>query len=555
MRKRVFGSIFLTAIVTLLLTAGLFLLVVHAGLTRDLRGRLAREGGYIAAAVSTDRDLEEIKALGTLCADRITLVKKDGTVLYDNETPAAEMENHGTRPEIRRAAETGVGEDSRLSETLETQTYYYALRLANGDILRIAATADSAFGALAGASPWIVLVVLLALLVAALLASRLTHVFLAPIVSLDLHDPLKNEAYDELSPLLHRIDRQNRRINIQMDELRRRQAEFDDITARMDEGLVLFSSSGDILFSNNVIHQLFPQDKATGNYLTLCRDAAYVEAVEQALRGGSAHTRMEKNGRIWSLAASSVAEEGAGHAAVLLIVDVTEREQAEQQRQEFTANVSHELKTPLTSISGYAELIESGMAQGDQAKTFAAEIHKSANRLLTLINDIIRLSQMDAPMPSLKFEPVDLAQIAANTFEQLEMSARKADVSLQLDARHAVVEADRQMMDELLYNLCDNAIRYNVRGGSVRLEVRPVRDKVIVCVQDTGIGISPENQEHVFERFYRVDKSRSKATGGTGLGLAIVKHIAVKHNAQITLESELGRGTTISVTFDRCFKA
>lgn len=350
MRKRVFGSIFLTAIVTLLLTAGLFLLVVHAGLTRDLRGRLAREGGYIAAAVSTDRDLEEIKALGTLCADRITLVKKDGTVLYDNETPAAEMENHGTRPEIRRAAETGVGEDSRLSETLETQTYYYALRLANGDILRIAATADSAFGALAGASPWIVLVVLLALLVAALLASRLTHVFLAPIVSLDLHDPLKNEAYDELSPLLHRIDRQNRRISIQMDELRRRQAEFDDITARMDEGLVLFSSSGDILFANNVIHQLFPQDKAAGNYLTLCRDAAYVEAVEQALRGGSAHTRMEKNGRIWSLAASSVAEDGAGHAAVLLIVDITEREQAEQQRQEFTANVSHELKTPLTSI-------------------------------------------------------------------------------------------------------------------------------------------------------------------------------------------------------------
>ena len=237
MRKRVFGSIFLTAIVTLLLTAGLFLLVVHAGLTRDLRGRLAREGGYIAATVSADCDPEEIKTLGTLCADRITLVKKDGTVLYDNETPAAEMENHGTRPEIRRAAETGVGEDSRLSETLETQTYYYALRLANGNILRIAATADSAFGALASASPWIVLVVLLALLVAALLASRLTHVFLAPIVSLDLHDPLKNEAYDELSPLLHRIDRQNRRINIQMDELRRRQAEFDDITARMDEGL------------------------------------------------------------------------------------------------------------------------------------------------------------------------------------------------------------------------------------------------------------------------------------------------------------------------------
>lgn len=300
-------------------------------------------------------------------------------MLYDNETPAAEMENHGTRPEIRRAVETGVGEDSRLSETLETQTYYYALRLANGDILRIAATADSAFGALAGASPWIVLVVLLALLVAALLASRLTHVFLAPIVSLDLHDPLKNEAYDELSPLLHRIDRQNRRISIQMDELRRRQAEFDDITARMDEGLVLFSSSGDILFANNVIHQLFPQDKAAGNYLTLCRDAAYVEAVEQALRGGSAHTRMEKNGRIWSLAASSVAEDGAGHAAVLLIVDITEREQAEQQRQEFTANVSHELKTPLTSIMGYARDHRGRYRKADRRRSLRREDpHRSA---------------------------------------------------------------------------------------------------------------------------------------------------------------------------------
>ena len=246
------------------------------------------------------------------------------------------------------------------------------------------------------------------------------------------------------------------------------------------------------------------------------------------------------------------------HSINEMTASINEREEKlrgiAESRKRFADAMAHEMKTPLTSISGYAELIESGMAQGEQAKTFAAEIHKSANRLLTLINDIIRLSQMDAPMPDLKFEPVDLAQIAANTFEQLEMSARKADVTLQLDAKPAMVEADRQMMDELLYNLCDNAIRYNVHGGSVKLEVRPIRDKVIVCVQDTGIGISPENQEHVFERFYRVDKSRSKATGGTGLGLAIVKHIAVKHNAQIELESELGRGTKISVIFERCFK-
>ena len=552
MRKRVFGSIFLTAIVTLLLTAGLFLLVVHAGLTRDLRGRLAREGGYIAATVSADRDLEEIKALGTLCADRITLVKKDGTVLYDNETPAAEMENHGTRPEIRRAAETGVGEDSRLSETLETQTYYYALRLANGDILRIAATADSAFGALAGASPWIVLVVLLALLVAALLASRLTHVFLAPIVSLDLHDPLKNEAYDELSPLLHRIDRQNRRISIQMDELRRRQAEFDDITARMDEGLVLFSSSGDILFSNNVIHQLFPQDKAAGNYLTLCRDAAYIEAVEQALRGGSTHTRMEKNGRIWSLAASSVAEEGAGHAAVLLIVDVTEREQAEQQRQEFTANVSHELKTPLTSIMGYAEIIEAGIAKPTDVVPFAGKIRTEAQRLLSLIEDIIRLSQLDAGGEEIPFEPIELQPLCCTVRSRLQSKADRLGLKIECAGKNATVSGQRRTLEQMVFNLADNALAYNRPNGSVTIETGTDSDGApFVRVSDTGIGIAPADQKRVFERFYRVDKSHSKMTGGTGLGLSIVKHGAALHGAALTLDSTLNVGTRITLTFPK----
>lgn len=552
MRKRVFGSIFLTAIVTLLLTAGLFLLVVHAGLTRDLRGRLAREGGYIAATVSADRDLEEIKALGTLCADRITLVKKDGTVLYDNETPADEMENHGTRPEIRRAAETGVGEDSRLSETLETQTYYYALRLANGDILRIAATADSAFGALAGASPWIVLVVLLALLVAALLASRLTHVFLAPIVSLDLHNPLKNEAYDELSPLLHRIDRQNRRISIQMDELRRRQAEFDDITARMDEGLVLFSSSGDILFSNNVIHQLFPQDKAAGNYLTLCRDAAYIEAVEQALRGGSAHTRMEKNGRIWSLAASSVAEDGAGHAAVLLIVDVTEREQAEQQRQEFTANVSHELKTPLTSIMGYAEIIEAGIAKPTDVVPFAGKIRTEAQRLLSLIEDIIRLSQLDAGGEEIPFEPIELQPLCCTVRSRLQSKADRLGLKIECTGENATVSGQRRTLEQMVFNLADNALAYNRPNGSVTIETGTDSDGApFVRVSDTGIGIAPADQKRVFERFYRVDKSHSKMTGGTGLGLSIVKNGAALHGAALTLDSTLNVGTRITLTFPK----
>lgn len=395
-------------------------------------------------AVEMNGEAETQSALHSLEEDiRVTLVHADGTVYYDNFADPNAMDNHANRPEIRQALENGSGSDIRNSSTVDQSAFYYAVRLKNGDVMRLAQEASNIWSVYFRSMPLIMLLAAGMACVSLYLAHLLTARLVQPIERMTAH--LNNVSgvarYPELEPFMDMIEQQH----------------------------------------------------------------------EEILR--SANMRVE-----------------------------------------FTANVSHELKTPLTSISGYAELIESGMAQGEQAKTFAAEIHKSANRLLTLINDIIRLSQMDAPMPDLKFEPVDLAQIATNTFEQLEMSARKADVTLQLDAKPAMVEADRQMMDELLYNLCDNAIRYNVHGGSVKLEVRPIRDKVIVCVQDTGIGISPENQEHVFERFYRVDKSRSKATGGTGLGLAIVKHIAVKHNAQIELESELGRGTKISVIFERCFK-
>ena len=395
-------------------------------------------------AVEMNGEAETQSALHSLEEDiRVTLVHADGTVYYDNFADPNAMDNHADRPEIRQALENGSGSDIRNSSTVDQSAFYYAVRLKNGDVMRLAQEASNIWSVYFRSMPLIMLLAAGMACVSLYLAHLLTARLVQPIERMTAH--LNNVSgvarYPELEPFMDMIEQQH----------------------------------------------------------------------EEILR--SANMRVE-----------------------------------------FTANVSHELKTPLTSISGYAELIESGMAQGEQAKTFAAEIHKSANRLLTLINDIIRLSQMDAPMPDLKFEPVDLAQIAANTFEQLEMSARKVDVTLQLDAKPAMVEADRQMMDELLYNLCDNAIRYNVHGGSVKLEVRPIRDKVIVCVQDTGIGISPENQEHVFERFYRVDKSRSKATDGTGLGLAIVKHIAVKHNAQIELESELGRGTKISVIFERCFK-
>lgn len=438
MKKQIFryfvGVIGIAVAVTTVLLVWLSYSMFENRVIDDLRaqgrmlGRLIEESGEEQALALQQEEM------------RITLIRADGTVAYDSVADAQSMENHAKRPEIMEAFETGEGSDIRDSRTLQSSTFYYALRLRDGDVLRLAQEASSIWSVYMKAAPLIVLLLLILVGLCALLANALIVHMIRPIEQMTAHlDNMSGVTrYPELEPFMNMIQKQH----------------------------------------------------------------------EEILR--SANMRVE-----------------------------------------FTANVSHELKTPLTSISGYAELIENGMAEGEQAKAFAGEIHKSANRLLTLINDIIRLSQMDGPMPELVFEPVDLAPIAAATLDQLKLNAQQMGVTLELDAKSAVVSADRQMMEELLYNLCDNAIRYNVRGGSVRVEVRPVRDKVIVCVQDTGIGISRENQEHVFERFYRVDKSRSKATGGTGLGLAIVKHIAAKHHARISLKSELGRGTRIDVTFER----
>lgn len=549
MRKRVFGSIFLTALVTLIVTVSLLLVAVHSGLSQDLRERLSEECNYIAAAAASGEE-QELPRIGNVYADRITLVDTDGTVLYDNKSDAAQMENHASRPEIAQAQEKGVGESSRLSDTLAEQTYYYAIRLADGTVLRVSSTADSAFGALSSASPWIVLVVLMALLVAALLASWLTHVFLAPIVTLDLREPLKNDAYDELSPLLHRMDKQNRKIESQLCELKRRQAEFDDITARMDEGLVLFSAEGDILFANRAVRVLFPKDSATGGYMTLCRDAEYIRVVEKALGGESAHGRMEKDGRVYSLTASSVAGEGQSHAAVLFVVDITEREQAERQRQEFTANVSHELKTPLTSIMGFAEIMENGIVRPEDIGRFASKIRSEAMRLLTLIEDIIRLSQLDEGS-SVPFEPVELSALCGTVRDRLAHKAAEHKITLHLTGKPVTVSGERRTLEQMVFNLADNAIAYNKPHGSVTLQTGEKNGVPFVCVSDTGIGIAPADQPRVFERFYRVDKSHSKQTGGTGLGLSIVKHGAALHHAQIDLHSTLGEGTQITLRFPK----
>ena len=549
MRKHVFGSIFLTAFVTLALTAGLLLAAVYSGLSHDVEERLASECALIEPiAVGQD---SQLKTLGAHYADRITRIAADGTVLFDNQSDPNLMGNHGDRPEVREALKTGVAQEERLSDTLSQKTYYYASRLDDGTVLRIATTADSSFGALKTVSPWIVLIVLLALLVAALLASWLTHVFLGPILTLDLRDPLKNAAYDELSPLLQRMARQNRQIDTQMEELTRRAAEFDDITARMAEGLVLFSADGDILFANRAVCALFPNDKAEGSYLRLCRDPAYVKVVEQALRGESARGQLERDGRIFSLTASSVAGEGRGHAAVLFVVDVTEREQAEQQRREFSANVSHELKTPLTSIMGYAEIMENGVARPEDMSRFAGKIRSEAGRLLSLIEDILRLSRLDEGNVRAGFEQVELNAMCCGVRDRLLTKAAENHVTLTAAGTPVTVSGQRQTLEQMAFNLCDNAIAYNQPGGTVTISTGTENGAPFLRVADTGIGIAPADQARVFERFYRVDKSHSKLTGGTGLGLSIVKHGAALHDARIEMESTLGEGTTITVRFPK----
>ncbi len=544
MKKRVFGSIFLTSFITLLLTAAMVLAAVYSGLTREVRSRLKDECRRISALVEEKQD-DALEAVGDSCSDRLTLVLPDGMVRFDNQADTSEMGNHAERPEIIAARENGAGQSERQSETFGRKSYYYAQRLTDGSVLRVGTTTDSALGGVFTVLPWISFLLLLTLLIAGLLSDCLTRAFLGPIITLDLKDPIKNKAYDELSPLLRRIAKQNGQIAAQMEELQRRQTEFGHVTERMDEGLLLLSSTGDILFANRAVREMFPDDEVSGHYLRLCRDAEYIRVVSSALGGRSAHGRMGKNGRIYELTCGTT---GDG-AAALFFLDVTEHEQSEQQRREFSANVSHELKTPLTSIMGYAEIIENGIVKPEDISRFAGKIRSEAKRLLTLIEDIIRLSRLDEGGGGTVMEPVELYAICERVKENLLEKAGEYHVRLMLEGDKATVKGEPQTLEQMVFNLADNAIVYNKPEGDVVITVGMHDSAPFVRVSDTGIGIAHSDQERVFERFYRVDKSHSKSTGGTGLGLSIVKHGAAMHGTEIILNSVPDEGTQIELVF------
>ena len=479
---------------------------------------------------------------------RLTWIAGDGTVLYDTRADGESMENHGDRAEVKQALAQGEGESIRYSSTLLRQTVDCAKRLSDGTVLRISVSRATAGVLALGMFQPILLVLIVALILSALLAGRLSRRIVEPLNSLDLEHPLDSDAYEELSPLLNRINRQNRQITEQVKQLRRRTDEFEQITASMGEGLVLLDNNSRVLSLNPAARKLFAADESCvgQDFLTVDRSHEMSEAIRRAMEQGHSEIRSRRGDKTYQFDITRIDSQGDVLGAVILAFDITERESGERLRREFTANVSHELKTPLQGIIGSAELIENGMVKPEDMPRFIGHIRGEAQRMVALIGDIIRLSQLDEgeEMPR---EDVDLLEVARRATEQLDTTAQARKIAVTVDGQPTAVNGVRQLLYEVIYNLCDNAIKYNVDGGSVRMTVSGDGANACVTVADTGIGIPLEQQARVFERFYRVDKSHSKASGGTGLGLSIVKHAVQYHGGSISLNSRPGEGTTVRV--------
>ena len=481
---------------------------------------------------------------------RLTWIASDGSVLFDTDESAENMANHGDRMEVREAFAKGESSCVRYSDTWSERTLYYARALNDGTLLRISTRQVTVPALVLAMLQPILLVGVLAVILSAVLAGRMAKRIVQPLNSLDLDHPLENDAYEELSPLLRRIQQQRRQINAQMQELQARTDEFEQITGSMKEGLVVLNQKGTILSINPAAQTLFHTDRSCvqKDFVTVDRGHELSQAILTALENGHSTVRMEQNGREIEFDISRIESDGAVVGTVLLAFDVTEQALAERSRREFTANVSHELKTPLQSIMGSAELLESGLVRQEDVPQFTGTIRKESARLVALVEDIIHLSQLDEGA-ALEREMVDLLEMAKDAASVLYDKTREKGVRLSVAGERAQVNGVRGLLYEMIYNLCDNAMKYNVKDGSVEITVSNAGPGAVVTVRDTGIGIPPEYQTRVFERFFRVDKSRSKASGGTGLGLSIVKHIAQYHNAKITLQSEMGAGTTVTVTF------
>ena len=554
MERRIFLYMCGLSFIAFLLATTLTLWGFNSYFSRQMEDRVRAEAQIAAESLNSVSDRNELLDSFDIADSnsRITLIRPNGEVLFDSDADARTMENHLDRVEVSDALKNGTGEAVRVSGTLGNKTFYYAIRLDDGFVVRMAASASSVYSIFIGILPYLLFVGGFVFILCALLAYQLTQKIVSPIYTIDLEHPQDNHGYDELIPLLMRINEQNRLIKIQMDSLASERDTIKIILSNMREGLVLLDKDSKILSVNQSATRLLgvPNLNYLGqSLLVLTRDLILGESVAKALEGTHNDGILSLEEKYYHYFASPVYEKGTVNGAILLLLDITQMHQAEKLRREFSANVSHELKTPLTSISGYAEMIESGMAEAGDVKGFAGKIKSEALGLMALINDIIKLSRLDEAKDEMQFEPVNLLSAARMAARRLQQQAREKQVEIIIDGDEEEVNGEETMLQELIYNLCENAIKYNKQGGKVHINVSQGMDEVRLTVSDTGIGIPPEHQGRVFERFYRVDKSHSKKTAGTGLGLAIVKHIAQYHGAKISLESEEFEGTKIIVDF------
>ena len=551
MTKKIFHSILLVAGAVLL--ASLF---VITGALYEYFGIIQKKqlkDELSLAAVSVEQQGSDF--LKRLSPDRyrITWINTEGNVIYDTRTDAESLENHADRTEIKQALKDGYGESIRYSSTLLEKTIYCAQRLTDGSVLRISVSQATIGVLVLGILQPILIVLIAALVLSGMLAKRLSKRIVEPLNSLDLEHPLDNDSYEELSPLLNRINRQHNQITAQMRELKKRTDQFAQITASMNEGLVLLDNRGCILSINPAAIEIFGAEPSCvgQDFLSVDRSHDMSVAIQAALKDGHSEIHAGRKGFIYQFDISRIAADGETAGVVILAFDITEKETAEQNRREFTANVSHELKTPLQGIIGSAELIENGMVKPEDMSRFVGHIRLEAQRLVTLIGDIIRLSQLDegGDMPR---ENVDLLSVASAVADDLLPSADGQGISIAVEGSPANVYGVKRLLYEIVYNLCDNAIKYNRQGGSVKISTVSEGGFSSVTVSDTGIGIAPEYQNRIFERFFRVDKSHSKSSGGTGLGLSIVKHAVQYHHGKIELTSAPGKGTSIKIDFPTC---
>ena len=558
MKRKIFWNMCRVAwfamVLATLLTTGLMCLELQ----HDMKQTVMTEVRYLSSAieVSGSEFLDRLASRGDgNSINRITWVDEDGSVLYDSFAAQGSLANHSDRPEIEEALIKGRGESTRYSDTLAEQTYYYTSRLQDGTVIRVASTTKSGLATMVGTIPVMLILAVLIVIVTVILADIQTKRIVEPINCLDPDDPQEEKVYDELSPLVRRLEKQKETIAQQMETLQEKQQEFAAITEHMKEGFLVVDSHADVISYNSSALRILGIDavyaEGTGlNVLNFNRSGNFRQVVDTVLKGESCEKNLELNGRHYQIIANPVAESKQKYGAVVVILDVTEQQNREALRREFSANVSHELKTPLTSISGYAEIMKNGLVQPRDVPRFAEKIYIEAQRLITLVGDIIRLSQLDEGKVETEKQPVDLYSIMTGVAERLQPVAQRSGIQLSFSGRSVMVMGVARILDEMVFNLCDNAIKYNRQKGYVKMQVGTEKNgRPYISVTDNGIGIAKEEQERIFERFYRVDKSHSKNIGGTGLGLSIVKHGAIYHNAVVEMESTPGKGTCVKILF------